>query len=136
MYNYLLLWFAIFMKDEESLLGLPQEEVKAAMQEEGCGTCFECPYATLLAAAIAHRHNMLLNFTYKHQVMDSSLHTELEDVISSKRLELNTLTSNCSGYSAVKRETGRPANMCDSPGSPDTQISVIAGRILEFFRLP
>lgn len=123
------------MKNEHYLLGQPEAEVRAALTEEASEQCFGCPYATMRAAEIVHRTNMLLGFTDELQVVGSDFHTKTEEEVRNLRENLGILTINCNGYSETKRESGRPAKMCDSPESPDPKMSVVAGRILEYLRL-
>lgn len=125
----------MIMNIQKVALGQPLEEIQAAMQEEDCAHCFGCPYATMRAAEIVHRTNLLLNFTFDTQAENTDLHTGVEGELVGMRGELKSLTDNCNGYSDVRREKGRPAKMCDSPESKDLKISIVAGRILELLRI-
>lgn len=124
------------MSMEKITLGQPVHDIQAAMTEENCMQCFGCPYATLQAARIVHRTNLLLEFTYTAGLVDADLYVQLEEEVRTGRERLHTLTTSCDGFSESKRENGLPTNMCESPHSPDYKISVIAGRIREFLGIP
>lgn len=124
------------MRLNELLLGQPEAEVRAAIQEEDCSQCFGCPNATILAAELNHRAGLLLEFTYSTQTSDSDLHRDIEKQVNDKQKELRALTTECSGYEDKKTETApRPAKMCNSPAYSYHPIQIAAGRVLELFNL-
>lgn len=116
------------------LLSQPEQDVKVAMQEEGCAHCFGCPNATLLAAEISYRTDSLLGFAVGTGGVDSKIYEKYEQEIADRRRELSEYTGTCKGYNDSKSDgSDRPAKMCSSPNFHYPRIQIIAGRILEIF---
>ena len=84
------------MAAEKYFLGENPDEVRAAMLEENCGQCFGCHDATLLAAEIVNRTNLLLYFTDRVWGIYET-QQRLEQAIDKKRQELVELTFLCNG---------------------------------------
>lgn len=137
------------MKMDRFLLDQPMEDVRATMQEEGCGDCFGCPHATVLAATISRMadstHETIVELSNRSDEL-AGLFEDPDDYMAARtagfeklqeeyREELCALTTPCIGWldGAGTDKTPRPAQMCNSPESGDPKISIAAGWLLEKF---
>jgi hypothetical protein len=122
------------MNIEKLLLYQPVEEVRVAMQEEGCLRCFGCPEATALAATISSHADWLLRFVQDNGPIRDKIDKNYTQVIDNIRIELKDTTEQCGGFKQTKSPNSlRPAKMCNSPRVSYSLIELILGKIGEQF---
>jgi hypothetical protein len=102
------------MKFNAFLLSMPEDEVRAAMQEEDCERCFGCPPATVAAAGLTRLSSILMRQTFDSGGREDNWTDERRDEITGIRSDLHMYTDNCTGVTDSDRRS-RSVAICQSP---------------------